>query len=213
MAVPVLPVPGRRWRHRGCRVAVLTRGKAHPGARARITAPRQRAPRDTGGEDVPGEGWTDRRTEEPQPRREPRGVRSPGKKPACLRRGRRCRLPCTWPVLAGDSPACARPGTLRGTSQLQLGCSFRQVQLMESSSGFAAPAHGWLWLGSAPPCLQLQVQLLDGSGQFQLLFVDASSWLWLQPICSFTFIASGPAHFSALPAPAQLCLPGLRSHR
>ncbi|XP_054681356.1 probetacellulin isoform X10 [Grus americana] len=58
MAVPVLPVPGRRWWHRGCRVAVPTRGKAHPGARVRITAPRQRAPRDTGreDEDVPAPG-------------------------------------------------------------------------------------------------------------------------------------------------------------
>lgn len=63
MAVPVLPVPGRRWWHRGCRVAVPTRGKAHPGARVRITAPRQRAPRDTGreDEDVPGEVRAPRR--------------------------------------------------------------------------------------------------------------------------------------------------------
>ncbi|XP_054681182.1 uncharacterized protein LOC129206275 isoform X2 [Grus americana] len=113
-------------------------------------------------------------------------VRSPRKKPGCLRRGRCCCLPCTWPVLAGDSPACARPGTLRGTSQLQLGCGFR-------SSSWRAPA-----------CLQLQPT--DDSGSFQLHLVcsfRSRSWTALDSFSSCLWTApagSGSSSFAASPS-------------
>ncbi|GAB0189483.1 hypothetical protein GRJ2_001413600 [Grus japonensis] len=173
-------------------------GKAHPDARARSTAPRQRAPRDAVGRMCPvRDGQMDGWTEEPQPCREPRGVRSPGKKPGCLRRGRRCRLPCTGPRPAWGQPCLRPPGDAAGLR----GSSLRSSSWMAPGQ-FMAPAHlqlqpmdgsGWfqLQLVVVPASLQLQVRLLDSSSSVlapaHLRFPSQA-----QLICS-SFAASGPA--------------------
>ncbi|XP_076193458.1 uncharacterized protein LOC143159863 [Aptenodytes patagonicus] len=83
------------------------------------------------------------------------------------------------PLLAGDSPACARPETLRGPARIQ-------VQLMDGSSSVLAPVRGWFQLldGSSSVLAPVRgwFQLLDGSssvlapvrGWFQLLLASSS---------------------------------------
>ncbi|XP_075006750.1 uncharacterized protein LOC142082534 [Calonectris borealis] len=171
-----------------CRLA----GKAHPGARARSTAPRRPAPGDAGGEDVPGEVRTDGRSS-------PSHAGRPGKKPGCLRRGGCCRLPCAWPGTALPAPA----GDAVGTAQLQLQVQLLdgshlvllwvQVQfLTDSSSSFPAPFQGWLWLVSVP--------VRCGSTSV----VSAPVWLLVQLVCSFRSVFLHP--FVSGPAPGRLRL-------
>ncbi|KAM6361106.1 uncharacterized protein FN964_003734 [Alca torda] len=124
---------------------------------------------------IPAPGM-DRRTEEPQPRRDPRGVRSPGKEPGCLRRGQGTPQPAPPRRPCED---CAAPAPYGFRSCL-----------------WTVPAHGWLWLISAPVhCGSSSfaasvlapahlwflfvsaldsVRLMDGSSS-----IPAHGWLWL----------------------------------
>ncbi|XP_075006742.1 uncharacterized protein LOC142082527 isoform X2 [Calonectris borealis] len=130
------------------------------------------------------DGRTDRRTEEPQPHWEPRGVRSPRKKPGCLRRGRRCRLPCAWPGTALPAPA----QDAAGTAQLQLGCGFRP-------RSWTAPLQFWLQLicGSCLVLPWVQAQLTDSSSSF-----PAPVRFQLQVCCFCPSFVSGPVPYGQL---------------
>lgn len=138
----------------------------------------------------------DRRTEEPQPRQEPHGVRSPRKKPGCLRRGRRCCLPS---LLAGDDPACACPETLWG----QVSClgprlfvrapvsfwssSFQPQLSFGSCTSFSAPVSG-------PAPAHFHAGLWTAPAQFWLQLVDGSSSSSLPvPACSGSSCSEAPA--------------------
>ncbi|XP_076193813.1 uncharacterized protein LOC143160157 [Aptenodytes patagonicus] len=154
-------------------------GKAHPGAWARSVAPRQRAPGDTGGEDVPvRDGRTDRGAPatpgapwgaEPQ---EEAGLPTPRPTlPPALR---------VAPLLAGDGPACARPETLRGlrgsrSSSWTAPAQF-WLQFVDGSSSLMAPAQFWL-------------QFVDGSSSSWLPVRFSTSLFWLRLLCgSSSFI-------------------------